>query len=187
MLILASGSPRRRELLRLAGFDFVVEVSEADELVPEGISPCAAAELIAEKKAITVAVSHPDDTVIGADTIVVLNNKIMGKPADEAEAFAMLRSLSGERHEVITGVCVVAGVRKMIYHAKSLVEFYPLSDREIREYIQTGEPFDKAGAYGIQEKGGLLVKGIEGDFFNIVGLPIASLSRALQENFCDKM
>lgn len=178
--ILASASPRRRELLGRLGIDFDIVVSDADETLPEGILPEAAAAYTAEKKADAVAASAGDAVIIAADTIVVAGNEIMGKPADRADAEAMLHRLSGITHRVMTGVCIAYGGRKVKFTQTTLVKFYPLTDEEITAYVESGEPMDKAGAYGIQGLGCTLVEGIEGDYFNVVGLPVARLARELQ-------
>jgi len=180
MLILASNSPRRRELLKNAGYKFKVIPAENEEIVPK-LKPSAAAVLTAKTKALEVAEKYPNDVILAADTIVVLNDEIMNKPVDEKDAFRMLSALSGARHTVITGVVVIKnGVVKSFYQ-RTTVEFYKLSEDEINKYIKTREPFDKAGAYGIQEKGALLVKGVRGDYFNVMGLPIAKTSRMLEK------
>jgi len=180
MLILASKSPRRRELLRGAGYNFKIIPAESEEITPD-TEPAAAAVKTAEAKALEVAEKHPKDVVLAADTIVVHNGKIMNKPSDKAEAFRMLRALSGQRHTVITGVVVIAGGVTETFCQRTSVEFYPLSDEEINAYIDTDEPFDKAGGYGIQERGALLVKCIRGDYFNVMGLPIAKTARLLKK------
>jgi septum formation protein len=180
MLILASNSPRRRELLLGAGYEFEVIPAENEEIEP-ALKPAEAAVETAKSKALEVAEKRRSDVVLAADTIVVVANQIMNKPRDEADAFRMLRALSGVRHTVITGVYIIGnGVSKAFYQRTS-VEFNRLSDAEIKAYIKTGEPFDKAGAYGIQEKGALLVKGVRGDYFNVMGLPIARVARALKD------
>ncbi|MBO5859977.1 MAG: septum formation inhibitor Maf [Clostridia bacterium] len=179
-IILASASPRRRELLTTAGVEFEVLVSEADETVPEGTAPKDAAMMTAEKKALAVAEKCTDRVVIGADTIVVIDDKILGKPKDEADAKEMLRTLSGREHEVITGVCITDGEKTEKFAQVSKVRFYELTDEEIAAYVATKECDDKAGSYGIQGKGCVLVEGIEGDYFNIVGLPVAATVRVLR-------
>ena len=179
-IILASASPRRRELLTTAGVEFEVLVSEADETIPEGTAPKDAAMMTAEKKALAVAEKCTDSVVIGADTIVVIDDKILGKPKDSADAYAMLRMLSGREHEVITGVCITDGEKTERFAQVSKVRFYELTDEEITAYVATKESDDKAGAYGIQGRGCVLVEGIEGDYFNIVGLPVAATVRALK-------
>ncbi|MBR6784902.1 MAG: septum formation inhibitor Maf [Clostridia bacterium] len=180
-IILASASPRRKELLTTAGVEFEVLVSDADETIPDGTAPTDAAMITAEKKSLAVAEKCTDCVVIGADTIVVLDGKILGKPKDEADAASMLRFLSGREHEVITGVCLTDGNKTEKFAQVSRVKFYELTDGEIAAYVATKEPMDKAGAYGIQGKGCVLVESIEGDYFNIVGLPVAATVRALKK------
>lgn len=180
-IILASGSPRRRELMHMITDDFVTAVTDADELLPDDISASEAAEFLAEKKARAAAVLYPDDIVIGCDTTVVMGDSVLGKPEDREDAAFMLRTLSGRTHKVITGTAIVyRGIVKSFSEVTD-VTFYPLSDEEIETYLDTGEPFDKAGAYGIQGKGCLLVKEIKGDYFNVVGMPVAKLKRKLDE------
>lgn len=180
-IILASASPRRKELLTVAGVDFSVIVKDVDESVPEGTPAEEAAVMTAKKKALAVAQEHPEAIVIGADTIVVIDGRILGKPADKADACAMLRLLSGREHKVITGVCLASGNEISAFEKTSIVRFYELSDAEIEAYVDTLEPMDKAGGYGIQGKGCTLVESINGDYFNIVGLPVASTVRAINE------
>ncbi len=180
-IILASASPRRKELLETAGIEFEICVSDADESIPGGTKPVDAAKMTATKKALAVAESHKDDIVIGADTIVVANGKILGKPKDTADAEAMLRELSGIEHEVITGVCIVNDGKTNAFEQISKVKFYELTADEIKSYVATGEPMDKAGSYGIQGKGCVLVEKIEGDYFNIVGLPVAKVVREIRK------
>lgn len=179
--ILASGSPRRQELLKLITEDFTVHPVDADETLPAGMPVEMAAAYLADLKAKTAAVQFPEEIVIGCDTIVLLGDEIMGKPKDREDAFRMLRQLSGETHSVLTGVSLYYGKQTTVFTTETMVTFYPLSDAEIEAYLDTGEPFDKAGAYGIQGKGSLLVQGIEGDYFNVVGLPVAALSRQLRQ------
>lgn len=180
-IILASASPRRKELLETAGISFEICVADVDESIPEGTPPDEAAKLTASKKAAAVSAIHPDAVVIGADTIVVADGKILGKPKDRADAENMLRMLSGKEHLVITGVCLSEGGNRTVFEKISKVKFYELSDAEIKAYVATGEPMDKAGAYGIQGKGCVLVEGIEGDYFNIVGLPVAATVKELKK------
>ena len=179
MLILASGSPRRKELLGLITDKFEVLVSGCDEFVPEGTPAEKVPAILAEQKALAVAKLCPNDTVIGSDTVVVLNNEIFGKPKDKEHAHAMLKALSGKKHFVYTGVAVAEKGKIRSFVQKTEVEFYELSDKIIDKYIATGEPMDKAGAYGIQGKGSVLVKGIVGDYFNVMGLPVAETARFL--------
>lgn len=178
-MILASKSPRRQELLHNITDDFKVIVSEVEEILPEGIAPEKAPEYLSDVKARAVAESHPDEVVIGADTVVILDGEVLGKPRDKDDAMRMLRALSGKVHTVVTGCSVYQGGRHISFSDTTRVEFYPLSDREMTEYIATGEPFDKAGAYGIQGRGSVLVRRIEGDFFNVMGLPVGRLKREL--------
>lgn len=178
-IILASQSPRRQELIQHITPDYTVIVSEVEELLPEGIAPEDIPAYLAGIKAQAVAAAHPQDVVIGADTVVILDDTVLGKPRDTADAVQMLHALSGRVHTVITGCAVVKDGRLHTFSEMTRVEFYPLSDREIEAYIATGEPFDKAGAYGIQGRGCVLVKRIEGDFFNVMGLPVARLKREL--------
>lgn len=183
MIILASASPRRQELLKMAVKEFTVCPADVDETLPEGITAEKAAEYLAVKKAQTVSQSpeHIYDSVIGCDTVVILDGEIMGKPKNINHAREMLTKLSGKTHKVITGVCVCSRGKQISFSETTEVEFYPLSEKEIEEYIQTGDPMDKAGSYGIQTEGCMLVKGIKGDFFNVVGLPVARLKRELDK------
>lgn len=180
-IILASASPRRRDLLETAGVEFEICISDADESIPEGTKPVDAAKMTAAKKALAVAESHKEDIVIGADTIVAAGDKILGKPKDKADAEAMLTTLSGIEHEVVTGVCLVCGGEINSFAQVSKVKFYDLTAEEIKAYAATNEPMDKAGAYGIQGKGCTLVEKIDGDYFNIVGLPVARVVRELNK------
>lgn len=180
-IILASASPRRKELLTLAGIEYEVIVSQCEEILPDGITPEKAVEELAKQKAEDVFSRNSDAMIIAADTVVALGNTILGKPKDEADAFNMLSSLSGRRHTVFTGVCIKTKEKTDIFHVATEVEFYDLTEKEIRDYIATKEPMDKAGAYGIQGKGFVLVKGIHGDYFNVVGLPLAETVRHLNK------
>ena len=180
-IILASASPRRRELLETAGVDFEILVSQADESVPDGTQPEAAAVMTAEKKARAVKALRPDGTVIGADTVVVSEGEIMGKPADRQDAVRMLSRLSGKVHTVVTGVCILGKDKEISFAQSTKVEFYPLSDGEIKAYVDSGEPMDKAGAYGIQGLGGAFVVGYEGRFDTVVGLSLALTEQLVKE------
>ncbi|MCR4615457.1 MAG: Maf family protein [Clostridiales bacterium] len=180
-IILASASPRRRELLSVAGVDFEVHTSDVEEQVPEGASPEETVKLLAGQKASAVAERFGDCCVIGADTVVVCDGKILGKPRDRAQAYDMLRMLSGKTHCVFTGVCIICRGKTVSFAEKTEVTFYDLTDDEINAYIATGEPMDKAGAYGIQGRGCVLIKGILGDYFNVVGLPVAETVRAINK------
>jgi septum formation protein len=210
MLILASASPRRQELLRNARIPFVVQAADIEERVGEGESPRDCAKRLAREKAVAVSRSRPADWILGADTIVVIDGNILGKPHDAADAARMLRMLSGRVHEVITGVCL-AGVRDQGTRASesktratpvlgcvdeqlasgnrqlttasetTLVTMSEWSDDDIREYVATGEPMDKAGAYAIQGIASRWIPRIEGDYSNVVGLPVALVYRMLRE------
>ncbi len=179
-IILASASPRRKELLSLAGIEYTVVPSECKEILPENITPPRAVEELAKQKADDVFKRYPDCMIIAADTVVALGNVILGKPKDDDDAFQMLSSLSGNIHTVYTGVCIKTSDGEEVFHSATAVEFYKLTEEEIRDYIATGEPCDKAGSYGIQGKGSLLVKGINGDYFNVVGLPLAETVRNIK-------
>lgn len=178
-IILASASPRRKELLLRFLPHFEVRPADCDESLPEGIAPFEAAESLARRKARAAAGQNPEAVVIGADTMVVLGQKILGKPKNEEDARAMLSMLSGRVHQVMTGVCVIDGEREECFVSCTQVEFYDLTPEDINAYLNTGEPMDKAGAYGIQGTGALLIKGIGGDYYNVVGLPLAETARLL--------
>ena len=178
-IILASGSPRRKELLGLICPDFRVEVSGADEHVTETLSPEQMVARLAEKKASEVASRFPEAPVIGSDTVVELDGEILGKPHSRAEAVSMLWRLSGREHRVHTAVQILspAGSRSLVSTAE--VHFAPMTDREIEWYVSTGEPMDKAGAYGIQGYACRYITGIRGDYYTVMGLPVQMLYRAL--------
>lgn len=181
-IVLASGSPRRQELLNRIGItEFDIRVPETDEHYPAGLSPARIVEYISREKADAAAkLCTPDEIVITADTMVFLDDQRLGKPRDEADALRMLTALQGRRHTVCTGVTVRQGGRSLTESEETGVFFRPASQRELRSYIATGEPMDKAGAYGVQGKGALLVERLEGDFFNVMGLPVLRLSRMLE-------
>ena len=179
--ILASKSPRRKELMERFQIPFDCVDTNTKEVIDLSLPLPLAIEQVAREKANVVSILYPDEVVISADTIVVLNNVVYGKPVNDEDAKSMLKALSNHTHQVITGVCIKQGDRVMTFHQISLVTFYELSDEEIEEYIETGEPLDKAGAYGIQGSGSFLIEKIEGDFFSIMGLPISLLKRKLHE------
>lgn len=204
MLVLASASPRRQELLRAAGIAFTVQSADIDETPLDGETPRACAERLAREKALKVWRMRPTDVVLGADTIVTVDGIILGKPVDAADAARMLRMLSGRVHEVITGVCVVRPVpspesrvpRKTAADSRqnsvsdadvtvasetTLVTMSKLSENQIGEYVATGEPMDKAGAYAIQGWAARWIPQIDGDYNNVVGLPVALVGRMLTE------
>ena len=182
-IILASNSPRRRELLGQMGIkDFKVAAPNVDESVEDGLSPAEIVEQLSLRKARAAAKkAGPSDLIIAADTVVALDGKVLGKPHSEEEAFAMLSALSGREHHVYTGVTVLRGEEAATQHEETAVSFRDVGPEEIRGYIATGEPMDKAGAYGIQGLGALLVSGICGDYCNVVGLPVFRLGRILGE------
>jgi septum formation protein len=180
MLILASSSPRRAKLLKDAGLDFIVVPSHLEEFVDEKYKPAELVLELAKQKALCVAAKYPDDIIIGADTIVVFEDQVLGKPRDEEDAYRMLRLLSNDRHVVYTAVALVKGDQVKSFVSESEVWMKNLSDLEIKNYIKTGEPMDKAGAYAIQGEGGQLVDHYKGDFFTIVGLPLKELLEQLK-------
>lgn len=180
-VILASASPRRQSLLKLVVPDFSVYPADIDERLPVGIQACDAAEHLAKQKAAAVAADYPDSIVIGCDTVVVIGDQILGKPTDPEDCRRMMHLLSGKTHQVYTGVALQQGDRRRSFTVCTDVRFYALSDGEIDRYIATGEPFDKAGGYGIQGLGALLIEEICGDYYNVVGLPISRLLRELAD------
>ncbi len=184
-IILASASPRRKEILENANVKFKVMASSIEELTLDGESPCHMVMRLAFEKGIDIASRQKSDLVISADTIVVLDNTVLGKPKDEVEARKMITSLSGRTHQVITGISLINldNNKKIIDYVISSVKFKNLSEKDINDYIRTKESLDKAGAYGIQGYGALLVDEIQGDYFNIVGLPISRLSDLLKKHF----
>ena len=179
--ILASASPRRRELIQLIDKETIFVNANVDETVPDGIDNENAPEFLACKKALAVANSHYEDLVIGCDTTVFIESIPLGKPKDRTEAFYMLNLLSGRSHKVITGCCLCLNGKTMSFSVESNVHFFDLSEETINEYLDTNEYVDKAGAYGIQGKGSLLVEKIDGDYFNIVGLPVSMLNKRIKE------
>lgn len=179
-IILASASPRRKELLTLAGVDFTVKVADVEEIIPENASPDEVVMSLALQKAQAVSKDNADCIVIGSDTVVALDGEILGKPKDEENAREMLIALSGRSHTVYTGVAIIHGEKTKSFCEATEVVFNELSQEEILNYIATKEPMDKAGAYGIQGKGCVLVEKIVGDYFNVVGLPVSRLYKELK-------
>jgi septum formation protein len=178
--VLASASPRRRELLDLVGIQHTVDPADIDESMHAGEVPAAHVERLAREKASKVAARHPDAFVIAADTVVVLDGRVMGKPRTEDEAYAMLSDLSGATHIVLTGMaCTFNGKLESSVDDVS-VTFRSLSGDEVREYIATGEPMDKAGSYGIQGYGATIVRRIDGDYFAVMGLSLVRLVELMQ-------
>ena len=182
-LILASKSPRRQELLKLTGYPFTICESRAEELTYTDGAVCDYVMENARRKALEVQKSFPDGIILGADTVVAFQNQILGKPKDEQDAFNMLNSLSGNIHEVYTGLCIADGDDIICEYERSLVKFRELDHDEIKKYIASGEPLDKAGAYGIQGLAAVFVKEIKGDFYNIVGLPVCKVNQLLKERY----
>jgi len=203
MLVLASASPRRQELLRAAGISFTVQRADVDETPQAGESPADCAERLAREKAMAVWRTRPQDAVLGADTVVVVDHELLGKPTDAADAVRMLRLLSGREHQVITGVCLVravagvgeagrgsnsvlarardGGPRVKVGHETTLVAMHSISDEEMRDYVASGEPMDKAGGYAIQGMASRWIPRIVGDYGNVVGLPVALVYRMLRD------
>lgn len=181
MIILASASPRRKELLKLIFEDFEIVPADIDETVRRSIELEQYPEYLALKKSRCIAEKRPvSDVVIGCDTGVFIDDMMLGKPENTDQAFEMLKLLSGKTHKVITGCSVFYKGQNISFSEITEVEFFRLTDDEIREYIATGEPMDKAGAYGIQGKGALLVKRINGDYYNVVGLPVGALKQKMK-------
>ncbi len=179
-LILASQSPRRRELLAQMGLtNFQIIPAQGEEIVPENATPAQVVKVLSQQKAQEIALQFPDAVIIGADTVVALDGKILGKPRDAQDAIQMLTALSGNTNTVYTGVTVCQGTHVLTRSVATQVTFRTLTPEEISAYVATGEPLDKAGSYGIQGLGGLLISGITGDYFNVVGLPIATLGQML--------
>ena len=188
-LILASASPRRRELLSLTGLPFTVMAGNGEEIMSTEDPARAVSELSRQKAEAVLLRAEDGDTVIGADTVVALEGRILGKPADEADAFRMLRMLQGRDHAVYTGVTILkknSGTAPVTFAERTAVHVLPMSDEEIRAYIATGEPMDKAGAYGIQGRFAVYVAGIEGDYQNVVGLPVSRLYGYLKGEHYDQ-
>ena len=178
-LILASQSPRRKELLGLLGHPFIIRVADIDETMDPGKLPADEVARVSAKKALAVA-REPEDIVVAADTIVVCGDQVLGKPKNEEDAFRMLRLLSGRDHQVMTGMTVCRGEESVTVTEITDIHFRDLSDGEIRHYIATGEPMDKAGAYGIQGGAALFATGLKGDYYNVMGLPVCALTNLLR-------
>jgi len=181
-IILASGSPRRRELLEMLGLENMDIIPAKGEEAPHPeLSPAELVKELSRCKAAEIAAEHGDALVIGADTVVALDGRILGKPRDEAEAAEMLRSLSGREHQVFTGVTLIRGEETLSHAEETAVRFRALDEAEIEAYIRTGEPMDKAGAYGAQGFASLFVEHLDGDFFNVMGLPLCALGKMLKK------
>ena len=182
MIILASASPRRQEILKLITENFIVIPSDIDEGVPNNIEIEKSPEYLAVKKAKHIYENgHKNDVVIGCDTGVFIDGKMLGKPKNKEDAKQMLTELSGRKHKVITGCCICTNSKVNSFSQVTEVEFYELTEEEIESYIATGEPMDKAGAYAIQGKCAIYIDKIEGDYNNVVGLPVSRIYRELQK------
>ena len=181
-IVLASASPRRQELLKNAGISFEIRPAKIEEVQRPGEAPVAFAERMARDKARAVRASAPDSVILGADTVVVAGDQALGKPSDAEDAARMLRFLADRQHFVITGVCLLGADFEDVRSEKTAVQFTPVTDAEIRDYVSTGEPMDKAGAYAIQGRASRWISKIEGDYFNVVGLPVDLVWRMLREH-----
>lgn len=179
-IVLASASPRRKELLSRLYDTFIIDPAKIDETLPDDIGAEFAPLFLSAAKADEVASRHKNDLVIAADTVVVCGRRILGKPKDREDAKRMLKALSGVEHKVLTGCCISYKGENIGFTSESYVRFYPLTDEEIEAYLDTGEPMDKAGAYGIQGEGALLIENIDGDYYGVIGLPIARLKREIR-------
>jgi septum formation protein len=180
-IILASKSPRRKSILEQVGLKFSIVASDFDETKIKFKTPQEMVEKLSFEKAKIVAAKYPKTVIIGADTTVIFKKEIIGKPKSKQDAIRILKLLSGNTHEIVTGFTVMEGKKSITGHIVSKAKFKKLSDAEIRAYVATNEPMDKAGGYGIQDKGGLFIESITGDYFNVVGLPIFAVSKALKE------
>lgn len=180
-IILASGSPRRKELIETLKIPFSVIVSDIDESIDENANLVDEIEKLSYKKALAVFKDHKDAVVIGADTIVVHNNEVLGKPKTEENAIKMLNKIQGDWHEVITAVSIISVKQSETFSVVSRVHFYPMDDEEIKLYVNSKEPLDKAGAYAIQGEGSRYIKEIKGDYYSIMGLPISELYRRIKK------
>ena len=184
--VLASQSPRRQQLLQLLRVSFVVRPADIDEAMDPNLPPQQEVARVSKLKAAATP-CEPGDVVIAADTIVVLQDKVLGKPADQADAIAMLRALSGRDHQVMTGITVLRDGKAVTHTEITDVQFRPLTEDEILCYVETGEPMDKAGSYGIQGYAAPFVEGIRGDYYNVMGLPVCRLQQMLQQIAPDYM
>ena len=182
-IILASKSPRRVEILKTIGTEFEIIPANTDESVEEGTKPSDAVMEISKRKALCILEKHTDAFVISADTVVVSDGEIIGKPKDKDHAFKILKGLSGRSHSVLTGFTLCTKDKLYCSYVSTDVDFKELTDKEILDYIESGEPMDKAGAYGIQEKGSVFVAGIRGDYFNVMGFPICEVNKAAENEF----
>lgn len=182
ILVLASNSPRRKEIMEMLPWDFIVEAVETDESMDETLNIEHNLKTLAYRKALPIALKYPDAVVIGGDTVVLADGDILGKPKDEEDAKEMLRLISHHPHDVYTGVCILCRNRSIDirFIEKTAVHMSPMDEDEIESYVKSGEPFGKAGSYAIQGKGGVHVKKIDGDYYNVVGLPLNHLYKELK-------
>ena len=180
-LILASGSPRRKELLALVTPDFTVKVSDVDESAITAPTPAGLAKALARAKCLAVAETEPEALVLGSDTVVEFEGEVFGKPKNRQDAQRMLQALSGKRHYVHTGVCMAQGDHIENFVWSRAVEFFPIEEADLQGYIDTKEPYDKAGGYAIQGHAAVWCKGIEGCYYNIMGLPVSQVAQALKK------
>ena len=180
-LILASGSPRRKELLALVTPDFAVKVSDVDESAITAPTPAGLAKALARAKCLAVAETEPEALVLGSDTVVEFEGEVFGKPKNRQDAQRMLQALSGKRHYVHTGVCMAQGDHIENFVVSSAVDFFPIEEADLQGYIDTKEPYDKAGGYAIQGHAAVWCKGIEGCYYNIMGLPVSQVAQALKK------
>lgn len=180
-VILASGSPRRRELLQLLDIDFTIKVSDICEDLKEGLSNEELVMDLAFQKAEAIQKDNPSSVVLGFDTLVILDGVPLGKPIDREDGFRMLRSLSGKKHRVLTGCAILSESGDDIFYDYADVFFNPMTDEEINEYLDTSEPYDKAGAYGIQGYGARYIQKIEGDYYSVMGVPLQKLYNKLRD------
>jgi nucleoside triphosphate pyrophosphatase len=182
-IVLASASPRRKELLEKLGLEFTVEPSNSDENIQPGVDPHELAKSLSREKARLVARNHRDALVIAADTFILLDGMVLGKPASETEARELLEEMNGRQHSVITGFTVMEAMSNKVISESVETEVYirKMTLQEIDSYVKTGEPLDKAGAYAIQGLGSVIVERIEGDYFNVIGLPLSALAESLKE------
>ncbi len=180
MFILASQSPRRRELLSMLGLEFETITADIDETMDPALSPAEAVAQVCQRKAEAVGQNHPGRLIVAADTIVVVDDRILGKPKTEQAAKDMLHLLSGREHTVMTGFCLWQDGRAETHVEQTRLRFRPLSDEEIDAYVATGSPLDKAGAYGIQDQASIFVQQLDGDYYNVMGLPLCALTTCLR-------
>lgn len=179
-MILASNSPRRKQLLEMLGFDFSVIVSKVEEIIDPSLNEEELVMDLAYQKAVDIFRTHKDDVVLGFDTLVYIDGETLGKPKDEHDAARMLELLSGKTHRVVTGCAIITKKMSKSFYVASDVTFYPMAKEEIEEYIATREPFDKAGAYAVQGLGSKFIKSIHGDYFTVMGLPVSRVYHELK-------